>query len=284
MKRLCIVVALLGCAAPSFAPRGAAQNLKVDVDLVLVNATVTERGGGYVIGLKKKDFHVWEDKVEQQVASLSTESVPISVAIVFDISYSMQSFGAYARQAVLTFLRASNPEDEYCLILFSDKPRVQIDLTKDISKVEQLPFIPYEAVTALYDGVYLGMETLKKASYPKRALIVVTDGGETHSRSTFSNLKDSVGEQNVQIFSIGVEGRINDIVQMTGGYAFHGASLDGLFEKIAIELKNEYVIGYHSTNQTKNGKWRKIELKVDPPPGLSKLSIRGKTGYHAAAQ
>ena len=263
-----------------------AQNLKVDVDLVLVNATVTDNLGRYVVGLEQKDFHVWEDKIEQKVEYFSTEDAPISVGIILDASGSMQPMLPFAREAALTFLQTSDARDEYFLIEFSDKPRVMVDMTKDIAKLqEQIVFMPAKGSTALYDAVYLGMEKLKKAEYPKRALIVITDGDENHSRYNFTNLRDFVKERNAQIFTIGAEGAINLIVQQTGGYAFQGAGLADICEKIAVELKNEYVIGYRSTNQAKDGRWRKVQLKVDTPRGMpSKLSVRAKTGYYAAGQ
>lgn len=209
MKSLVILAAVPVGAAPFFAGQIPDQSLKVDVDLVMINATVTANEGHYVTGLQKKDFHVWEDKVEQQVEYLSTEDVPASVGLIVDVSLSMQSFGAYARQEALTFLQSLNEESEYFLMLFADKPGAEIDLTKDISKVQNITFIPYQCCTALYYAVYLGMEKIKKASYPKRALVVVTDGADNHSRFTSSNLKDFAREQNAQIFSIGAEGSIN---------------------------------------------------------------------------
>jgi Ca-activated chloride channel family protein len=158
-----------------------------------------------------------------------------------------------------------------------------VDLTTDISKLQtQIIFIPAKGSTALYDAVYVGMEKLKKATNTKRALITITDGEENHSRYSFSNLKEFVKEQNVQIFSIGAWGPINNLVELTGGYAFHGDGLSDICEKIAIELKNEYVIGYRPTNTSKDGKWRKIAVKVQPPPGLGKLSVRAKGGYYAS--
>ena len=152
VKSLLILAALLVGAAPFFARQIPSQSLKVDVDLVMINATVTADEGHYVTGLQKKDFHVWEDKVEQPVAYLSTEDVPASVGLIVDVSLSMQSFGAYARQEALTFLQSLNAESEYFLMLFAGKPRVEIDLTKDIAKVQNLPFIPYQCCTALYDA------------------------------------------------------------------------------------------------------------------------------------
>ena len=125
------------------------------------------------------------------------------------------------------------------------------------------------------------MDKLKKATNAKRALLVITDGEENHSRYTFSNLRDFVKEQNVQIFSIGAAGPITLLSELTGGYAFHGDGLADICQKIAIELKNEYIIGYRSTNHAKDGKWRKVLVKVTPPRGLSKLHVRAKAGYYA---
>jgi Ca-activated chloride channel family protein len=288
MRSLVILLAsLITFIAPFAAQEIPTQNLKVDVDLVLVNATVTDAEERYVVGLEKQNFHVWEDKVEQQVEYFSTENAPISVGLIFDASGSMQPMLKYAQQAALAFLETADANDEYFLVEFNDKPHVTVDMTKDIAKLqEHIIFIPAKGSTALYDAVYVGMEKLKKASYPKRALIAITDGDENHSRYSFSNLRDFVREQNVQIFSIGTEGGggINNLVESTGGYAFHGDGLADICQKIAIELKNEYVIGYRSTNHAKDGRWRKVQLKVDTPRGLSKLKVRAKAGYYAATQ
>ena len=285
MRSLVVLASLITLTASLMARQIPTQSLKVDVDLVLVNATVTDTEGRYAVGLEKENFHVWEDKVEQKIEYFSTEDAPISVGLIFDASGSMHDTLPYARQAALAFLQTANVDDEYFLVEFNDRPRVTVDTTKDIGKLQgHIIFIPAKGSTALYDAVYMGMEKLKKATYPKRALITITDGGENHSRYTFSNLRDFVREQNVQIFSIGAEGPINNLVEMTGGYAFHGDGLDDICQKIAIELKNEYVIGYRSTNQAKDGRWRKVQLKVDTPRGLSRLSVRAKTGYYAATQ
>jgi Ca-activated chloride channel family protein len=285
MRSLVVLASLIAFTGSLVARQIPTQSLKVDVDLVLVNATVTDTEGRYAVGLEKQNFRIWEDKVEQQIEYFSTEDAPISVGLIFDASGSMHDTLPYARQAALAFLQTANVDDEYFLVEFNDRPRVTVDTTKDVGKLQgHIIFIPAKGSTALYDAVYMGMEKLKKATYPKRALITITDGGENHSRYTFSNLRDFVREQNVQIFSIGAEGGINNLVEMTGGYAFHGDGLEDICQKIAIELKSEYVIGYRSTNQAKDGRWRKVQLKVDTPRGLSKLSVRAKTGYYSAAQ
>jgi Ca-activated chloride channel family protein len=250
-----------------------------------VNATVTDTEGRYVVGLEKNNFHVWEDKIEQKLEYFSTEDAPISVGLIFDASSSMQPVLEYARRAALAFLETADANDEYFLVEFADKPHVTVDLTRDITKLqEHIIFIPAKGSTALYDAVYVGMEKIKKAANPKRALIAITDGDENHSRYNFSNLRDFIREQNVQIFSIGAEGGINNLAEMTGGYAFHGDGLTDICQKIAAELKHEYVVGYRSTNHAKDGRWRKVQLKVETPRGLSKLSVRAKSGYYAAMQ
>jgi Ca-activated chloride channel family protein len=286
MKPLFLLASFLTLASTFSAQQVPSPSLKVDVDLVLVNATVTDAEGRYVVGLEKENFQIWEDKIPQQIEYFSTEDDPLSVGLILDASSSMRPMLEYARQAALAFLETADARDEYFLVEFADRPHLTVDLTKDISKLqEHIMFIPAKGNTALYDAVYVGVEKLKKAANnPKRALITITDGEENHSRYTFSNLRDFVREQNVQIFSIGAWGSINNLVEMTGGYAFHGDGLADICQKIAVELKNEYVIGYRSTNLAKDGRWRKIQLKVNPPRGLSNLHVRSKTGYYAEGQ
>jgi Ca-activated chloride channel family protein len=279
-----VILASLLIVGSTFAARQTpGPSLKVDVDLVLVNATVTDAEGRYVVGLEKENFQIWEDKVAQQVEYFSTEDDPLSVGLIFDASSSMRPTLEYSRQAALAFLETAGARDEYFLVEFADRAHVTVDTTNDIAKLqEHILFIPAKGSTALYDAVYVGVEKLKKANNPKRALITITDGDENHSRYTFSNLRDFVREQNLQIFSIGAWGPINNLVELTGGYAFHGDGLADICQKIAVELKNEYVIGYRSTNLAKDGRWRKIQLKVNAPRGLSNLHVRSKTGYYAS--
>lgn len=281
-KYALLPVLLLTFIATFFAQQAPTPSIKVDVDLVLVNVTVMDPEDRYVVGLEKKNFQVWEDKIEQQVEYFSTEDVPLSVGLIFDASGSMQPMLGYARQAALSFLETADASDEYFLVEFNDRPHVTVDLTKDIAKLQQhIIFIPAKGSTALYDAVYVGMERVRNANNPKRALLVITDGEENHSRYSFSNLREFVKEQNVQIFSIGAAGPINLLAELTGGYAFRGAGLSDICQKIAVELKNEYIIGYHSTNTSKDGLWRKIQVKVNPPRGLPKLHLRAKAGYYA---
>jgi len=275
------------------------QTLKIDVDLVLVNATVTDSLNRYVSGLETNHFQIWEDKVEQKAEYFNAEDVPISVGVIFDVSGSMKDKIATARSAAATFLKTGNPEDEYFLVEFANRPEVATDFTTDVTKLQsKLLMTPAKGMTAMYDSVYLGLEKLREGGNPKKALLLITDGEDNRSRYTFQNVKDFVKEQDVQIYGIGIvddwssqlsaghTGRamIEELADTTGGRAFFPDSvyeLEDICTKIAIELKNQYVIGYHSTNGAKDGKWRKLRLKVNPPKGIQHLNVRSKQGYYA---
>jgi Ca-activated chloride channel family protein len=277
------------------------QTLKIDVDLVLVNATVTDGLNRYVSGLEGPHFQVWEDKVEQKIEYFSAEDVPISIGIIFDVSGSMKDKIRTAQLAAGTFLKTGNPEDEYFLVEFANRPEVASDFTTDISKLQsKLIMTPAKGMTAMYDSVYLGLEKLKEGTNPKKALLLITDGEDNRSRYTFQNVKEFVKEQDVQIYSIGIvddwnsqlgagkTGRamIEELADLTGGGAFFPDSvyeLEDICTKIAVELKNQYVIGYHTTNGAKDGKWRKLRVKVNPPKGIQRLNVRAKQGYYAPA-
>lgn len=275
------------------------RTIKVDVDLVLITATVTDFDGRYITGLGKEHFQIWEDKVEQTIAHFSSEDVPISVGVVFDISGSMKDKISTARDAAATFLKAGNPDDEYFLVEFNDRAQVAENFTADAAKLQtHLIFTPAKGQTALLDAVYLALNKLKEASNPRKALLLITDGEDNHSRYSFSNVKEFVRESDAQIFAIGIVdewstgwrmgqvGRIlvEDLVKISGGQAFFPGSVDELEDiclKIGVELKNQYVLGYVSANESKDGKWRKIHVKVNPPKGVPRLTVRAKTGYYA---
>jgi len=274
------------------------QTLKVDVDLVLVNATVSDSQGRMVTDLGREHFQLWEDKVEQKVEYFSAEDIPLSIGLIFDATGSMKDKISTARDAATTFLKTGNPEDDYFLVTFSQRAQLAQDFTSDITRLQdRLLFTPAKGLTPLFDAVYLGLDTMKSASNKRRALLLITDGEDNHSRYSFADIKEFAKERDVQIFAIGIvnpsgelsmgkTGRaiIEDLVNITGGRAFFPDSvyeLEDICTKIAVELKNQYVLGYHSTNEAKDGKWRKIRLKVNPPRGVSNLSVRGKSGYYA---
>lgn len=275
------------------------STLKIDVDLTLVTATVTDSLNRYVSGLEAEHFQIWEDSVEQKIDTFTAEDVPISVGVIFDVSGSMKDKIATARQAANTFFKSGNPEDEYFLVAFANRPELAADFTTDIGKLQsKLILTPAKGMTAMYDSVYLGLEKLKEGTNPKKALLLITDGEDNRSRYTFQNVKEFVKEQDVQIYGIGIvddwnsqlsagkTGRamVEELSEITGGRSFFPDSvydLEDICTKIAVELKNQYVVGYHSTNGAKNGKWRKLRMKINPPKGIQRLNVRYKQGYYA---
>src|SRR5262249_39520477 len=274
------------------------QTVKVDVNLVLVNVTVSDPEERMVTGLDREQFQLWEDKIEQKIEYFSAEDTPLSIGLIFDATGSMSDKISTARDAATTFLKTGNPEDDYFLVTFSQRAQLAQDFTTDITRLQnRLLFTPAKGLTPLFDAVYLGLDKMKSASNKRRALLLITDGEDNHSRYSFADIKEFAKERDVQIFAIGIvnpsgelsmgkTGRaiIEDLVDITGGRAFFPDSvheLEDICTKIAVELKNQYVLGYHSKNEAKDGKWRKIRLKVNPPKGISNLSVRAKSGYYA---
>lgn len=273
--------------------------LSVDVDLVLLNATVTDSRNRHVTGLTKESFQVWEDKIEQEIQYFSSENVPLSVGIIFDTSGSMQNKLTDARTAANTFLRIGEKEDEYFLVEFSDSPHLVTDLTTDITKLQnRLLLTRAKGTTSLYDAMYLGLERVGHGSNARKALLLITDGEDNHSHYSFSDVKEFAKEHDVQIYAIGIvddestqgtsyRGRalLQDLANLTGGRAFFPDSiheLEGICAAIGVDLKNQYVLGYLPSNRLADGKWRKIKVKINRTKGKPSLSVRAKTGYYAS--
>ncbi len=270
------------------------------VNMVLVPVTVTDPLGRLVTGLDASQFRVFEDHVKQRIVSFSTADTPISVGIIFDVSGSMGDKINKSRAAVRAFLETANPSDQFFVIAFSNTPHLICDFSSNINKIEgRLDFITPGGRTALLDSIYLGLEKMRYARYPRKALLIISDGGDNHSRYTSNEVRSAVRESDCQIYSIGVfdpaadratpEERagpalLNEIANTSGGRMFPLRDLDELPDvasKIGVALRNEYLIGYDPSDPVANGKWRHIQVKLNPPPGLPPLSVRAKEGYYA---
>jgi Ca-activated chloride channel homolog len=251
----------------------------------MINVSVSDSENHPLTELKPENFQIFEDKVEQEIRYFSSEAAPVSLGIVFDISHSMERKLDFAKDAAVRFLQTGTPEDEYFLVEFSSRARLTEGFTNDIRRLsDRLSLTPAEGATALYDAVYLGLSQLKAGQNPKKALLLITDGEDNHSRYSRADIREVVRESSAQIYVIDL-GRalIGDLAEMTGGHSFHTNvnDLEDTCEKIAIEMKNQYVIGYESTNRNKDGKFRKVRVKVSPPAGMSKLNVRARDGYYA---
>lgn len=286
----------------TFAASPEAQNrpasLKVDVDLVLVPVTVTDGQSRFVSGLQPDNFQLWEDKVEQKIRNVAAEDVPISVGIILDMSGSMKDKLEVARDAATTFLRTvMNKDDEFFFVNFADRPRVAVDFTTEISRISgNLLALNAKGRTALYDAVYVGLDKLREATNGKKVLLLITDGEDNRSRYTFSNIREYVKEQDVQIYAIGIvdlwnaqfapdgsgRARLEQLTGLTGGQSFFPDSVSGLADicfKVGVEIKNQYVIAYRSTNSTPDGKWRRLHVTAHAK-GTRDLHVRARAGYY----
>jgi Ca-activated chloride channel family protein len=275
--------------------------VKKDVDLVLVPVTVTDPMNRLVTGLEKENFLLTDSGQQQVIRHFSSEDAPISLGVIFDVSGSMADKIDKSRQAVVEFFRTANPQDEFFLITFSEKPEVLVDFTSSIEDIQsKLVYATPKGRTALLDAIYLGMDRMRKAHYERKALLIISDGGDNHSRYTEGEIKSMVREADVQIYGIGLfdqnfksaeerEGPalLEDVTEVTGGRTFVIGSPNELADvatKIGIELRNQYVLGYRPTNPGRDGKWRKIKVKLNPPKGLPPLHVYAKTGYYAPTE
>jgi len=274
-------------------------NIRVDTNLVLVPVTVTDPLNRFVTGLEQTDFKVFEDEKEQKIVSFGGEDAALSIGIVFDTSGSMGDKLQMSRLAVAEFFKIANPEDEGCLVEFSSRPELVVPFTHNPGEIQnKLMSAQSKGSTALLDGVTVGLMAMKKAKNPRKALIVITDGGDNHSRYTQAEVNNRLKEADVQIYAIGVyggartpeeysgPGLLRDLSEPTGGRHFFASlhDLPDIAQKIGIELRNEYLVGYSPTNPDRDGKFRRIKLQVIQPRGLPKLKAYWRQGYFAPTQ
>ena len=274
---------------------------KVDVNLVLVPVTITDPMNRLVTGLDRENFNIFEGRDQQEIRTFSSEDAPISLGVIFDMSGSMTSKIERAREAVIEFFKTANPQDEFFMITFADKPEEISDFTSSVDDIQgKLIYTIPKGRTALLDAIYLGITKMRQAKYPKKALLIISDGGDNHSRYTEGEIRSMVKEADVLIYAIGIydhyfpteEERLGptllaDVTELTGGRAFtidNPNDLADVSTKIGIELRNQYVLGYRPKNPAHDGKWRKIKVKLIPPKGLPPLRVYAKTGYYAPSE
>ena len=283
---------------PSIKP---AQGLKIDVDLALVNVTVTDPYNRLVTGLDPDNFRVYEDNIEQEVVAFSSEDVPISIGVIFDYSGSMSNKINKAREAAIEFFKTANPQDEFFLVSFNERAEMTSTFTNSIEDLQsRMMLTAPKGRTALLDAIYLGLSQMRGARNGKRALLILSDGGDNHSRYNESDIKRLVKEADTQLYAIGIfdplgyrnrtpeelngPSLLSEITEMTGGRVFAVENLNELPDiatKIGMELRNQYVLGYRPSNKAHDARWRKIKIKLRAPKGLPPLNVYSKTGYYA---
>jgi Ca-activated chloride channel family protein len=274
---------------------------KVNVDLVLVPVTVIDPTNRLVTGLGKENFTVFEGKQQQEIKSFSGEDTPVSIGLIFDMSGSMSTKIRRACEAVSVFIKTANPQDEFFLITFNDRPEELSDFTSSVEDVQsKLLYVVPKGRTALLDAIYVGINKMRRAKYQRKALLIISDGGDNHSRYSEHEITSVVREADVLVYAIGIydhyfptqeerlgPGLLSEITEVTGGRAFAVDDPDNLTDvasKIGTELRNQYVIAYRPAGSAHDGKWHKIKVKVIPPKGLSKLQVYARTGYYASTE
>jgi Ca-activated chloride channel family protein len=275
--------------------------IRMNVDLVLIPITVTDPMNRLVTGLEQEDFQISENGSTQQIRSFANEDAPVSIGIIFDLSGSMSSKLTRARDSILEFIKTSNPQDEFFVIGFNDRPEMIEDFTSSVEDIQaRLATVRSGHRTALLDAIYYGVSKMKEARHQRKALLVVSDGGDNHSRYTEGEIRAQVRESDVEMYAMGIfdpyasttEERsgpvlLNELCTDTGGRLFRIddiAEMGDIAQKISNELRDQYVIGYRPKELNRDGKWRKVKVKVNPPQGLPQLTVHARTGYYAPLQ
>lgn len=281
--------------------RNAMGIIHTTVELVLVPVTVMDDSHRIVTGLRQENFYLFEDKHSQPIQHFWKEDEPVSVGIVLDVSGSMKTKIDRARESVAALLKASNPQDEFFLITFADRPTLVQNFTHNTDEVQgNLLITNPKGKTSLLDAIVLAVNNMKNAQYRRKALVIISDGGDNCSRYTEKDVKSLVKEADILVYSIGVFDRefqtleerlgpelLAGISELTGASAYtldNPGFLPRITEHIATELRNQYILGYRPSVSRHDGKWRKIKVSLRLPHGFPALHAQAKTGYYGSSQ
>jgi Ca-activated chloride channel homolog len=272
--------------------------IRTSVDLVLVPVSITDNRNRPVLGLEQSNFQLFENKKPQEIKNFSSEDTPVSVGILLDTSGSMSHKLERAREAVFEFCEASNPQDEFFLITFSNQPHLVTDFTPNSENVKHdLLSVRAQGQTSLLDAIYLGLTKMRSARYARKALLVISDGGDNHSRYSERDVRSAILESDVSFYAIGTYDRwvstqeemrgpelLHTIADSTGGLAFslgNVSEMPDVTRSIGDRLRHQYVLAYTPAAAMRDGKWHKISVKLRLPKKFSFLHVAARTGYYA---
>ena len=284
--------------------RASSGNLRIDSNLVLVPVTVSDHSNRPIVGLEKDQFRVFDDKVEQTVTHFAMDDEPLAIGLVFDTSGSMGGKLKRSRQAAAEFFKTANPQDEFFLVTFSDRPKLAVPLTSNTDEIQnRLTFTGSKGSTALIDAIYMAVSELKKSSKTRKAILVISDGGDNASRYSENEIKSLVRESDVLIYGIGIfepygsRGRsieelagptlLGEIAEETGGREIavdNPRDIPDVAAKIGLELRNRYVLGFSPSDQQRDGRYHRLRVQLVQPRGLHKLQAHWRLGYYAPEQ
>ncbi len=276
--------------------------LSVDVNLIQLHVSVMDEKDRFVRGLKKEDFSVYEDKVQQELSLFREEDVPVSLGLVIDNSGSMRTKRERVNKAALTFAKTCNPQDEIFLINFNDQVFIDQEFTKSRDDLtDALENLDARGGTSLHDAIYLSLEHIREGKEDKKALLVISDGEDRDSRYKFQSVLEFARESLASIYVIGLldkEGErsnaqkkaaknLKELAEDTGGKYYFPESVDeveAICTQIAHEIRNQYTLGYKPTNTRRDGTWRTIIVKLNTNKNAKKLVARTKRGYYAPTE
>ena len=265
------------------APRGLPQNvLRIDSSLVLVPARVTNAAGASLGNLQVEDFQLLEDGVEQEISYFSTEDAPVSVGLVLDTSASMKNKMDRALESAKTFFQLANPEDEFCLVEFNRRPTLAIPFTPDAGELSSyISRSKASGQTSLFDAILVALKEMKNARNPRKALVIVSDGGDNWSRHNLREMRHVLLESAAQVYAMGVfdpdymqrhpaeERRgpmvLDELAHETGGRSYPVSRVEDLPEigaRISRDLRQQYLLAYYPTNTRDDGKYRSVTLRL----------------------
>ncbi len=277
--------------------------LRVDSSLVLIPVHVTTPYGSSVTDLKKEDFNLFEDGVQQTITHFAQDDAPVSVGLLLDTSGSMKNKMATVCEAATEIFKFANPDDEFFLVEFNGRAKLKIPFTQDWQEISSeiaraKPF----GLTALLDAIHLAVAQMKHARNMRKAIFVLSDGGDNHSRRNLLQLRDALVESDAQVYAMGIfdadsskrstEERngprlLNEVALETGGRDFPihtGSELDNIGVQLARQLRNQYILGYSPTNAVSDGKYRRVSLKLAIPSAESSVRTYYRRGYYAPIQ
>jgi Ca-activated chloride channel family protein len=285
-----------GGFGPALPLRGSKDKpIAISTDLVSLQVSVIDKEGQSAPGLDREAFAVYEDGVRQEISFFSNQDAPAAVGVVLDVSGSMTGEKiSRAREALRRFIQTSHEEDEYFLISFNQYPHLLLDGTRGSEEMlARISGVEPQGNTALYDTIAFSLEQVKRSRLNKRALIVISDGEDNRSRLDSGDVKRMLREAGITVYTILIgpllprsngSGVMEGLASATGGKSYFPGNAEKMseaFEQIALELRRQYSLGYTLPNLVTDGKWRRIEVKVTPPPGFPRLVVRMRKGYYA---
>jgi len=279
-------------------------HLRVDSTLVLIPAHVTTAAGTSVTNLTPEHFRLFEDNVEQKITHFAKDDAPISIGLVFDSSGSMHNKIRKSSEAAATFFKTANAEDEFFLVEFNEHPRLTVSFTPDSDEIyRRIAHIRPFGRTSLLDAIHMALVQMKGARNLRKAIVILSDGGDNRSRYTTSEVKNAMLESDVQMYAMGIfdpeEIRrktseeekgpklLDELAENTGGRLYYVENLDDLTTisaRIGNELRNQYLLGYSPTNASRDGKFRRVKVNLAAPPDMPNLRTYYRHGYYAPAE